>query len=120
MVDYRKNVLMRIMGVSKMAEITKADWKLFAEKLSLWQERYMEHLLQEYAAIIAKTDVASSRFWELIEKIDADKKNPGVQLTLRKSEMMVDLLYMIRHDVITLEDLDAFSESVVRDIKRYL
>ena len=75
-----------------MVEVTKSDWKLFVEKLPLWQERYMECLLQEYAAIIAKTDEASTRFWELKERIDTDRKNPGVQLAPRKSEMMADLL----------------------------
>lgn len=102
-----------------MVEVTKSDWKLFVEKLPLWQERYMECLLQEYAAIIAKTDEASIRFRELKERIDTDRKNPGVQLAPRKSEMIADLLYMIRHNVINIEDLDGFSESVVSDIKNF-
>jgi len=102
-----------------MIEVTKSDWKLFVEKLPLWQERYMDHLLQEYAAIIAKTDEASTRFWELKERIDTDIKNPGVQIAPRRSEMMADLLYMIRHDVINIEDLDGFSKSVVSDIKSF-
>ena len=25
-----------------MVEVTKSDWKLFVEKLPLWQERYMD------------------------------------------------------------------------------
>ena len=30
-------------------DISKKDWKLFREKLSDWQENYMEGLVKEYA-----------------------------------------------------------------------
>ena len=30
-------------------DISKKDWKLFREKLSGWQENYMEGLVKEYA-----------------------------------------------------------------------
>lgn len=29
-------------------DISKKDWKLFQEKLSFWQENYMEGLVKEY------------------------------------------------------------------------
>ena len=29
-------------------DISKKDWKLFREKLSGWQEKYMEGLVKEY------------------------------------------------------------------------
>ena len=31
-----------------MVEISKADWKLFRERVSDWQEHYMEQLVKEY------------------------------------------------------------------------
>ena len=31
-----------------MVEISKADWKLFRERIGNWQERYMEKLSKEY------------------------------------------------------------------------
>ena len=30
-------------------DISKKDWKLFRERLSDWQEKYMESLVKEYA-----------------------------------------------------------------------
>ena len=30
-------------------DISKKDWKLFRERLSGWQENYMEDLVKEYA-----------------------------------------------------------------------
>ena len=33
----------------KIMDISKKDWKLFREKLSGWQENYMEGLVKEYA-----------------------------------------------------------------------
>lgn len=33
----------------KIMDISKKDWKLFREKLSCWQENYMEGLVKTYA-----------------------------------------------------------------------
>ena len=95
-----------------MDEVNKLDWKLYTKLVPEWQERYMERLLQEYAGIIAETDHASNRFWKLKERITADVRKPGVQLAMRKSEMVVDLICMLRDGTITLNDLDGFSDSV--------
>ena len=33
----------------KIMDISKKDWELFRERLSGWQENYMESLVKEYA-----------------------------------------------------------------------
>lgn len=33
-------------------EISKADWKLFRERVSGWQEHYMEQLAKEYVKLV--------------------------------------------------------------------
>ncbi len=33
-------------------EISKADWKLYRERVSDWQEHYMEQLNQEYINLL--------------------------------------------------------------------
>ena len=33
-------------------DISKKDWKLFRERLSDWQENYMEGLVKEYANLL--------------------------------------------------------------------
>ncbi len=103
-----------------MDEISKEDWKLFRERLPLWQERYMEQLLEEYAVIIAKTENASTRFWELNNKMKTDVKNPGVQLCMRKSDMFINLMALLDNEVIKLSDLDGFSESTIDNLKRVI
>ena len=60
-------------------EISKRDWKLFREKLSGWQENYMERLNQEYILLLsAEGKDASEKFWELEKRIKKDKRHPGV------------------------------------------
>lgn len=100
-----------------MVDITKADWKLFREKLPLWQERYMERLCKEYVELLSGDKDASERFWELEERIKKDRRRPGVNLSIDKSEMLWDLMLLIREDVITFEDLTDFSEELQEDIK---
>ena len=47
-------------------DISKKDWKLFRERLSGWQENYMEGLVKEYANFLNDDKKpASEKFWEL-------------------------------------------------------
>ena len=57
-------------------EISKSDWKLYREKLPIWQEKYMERLTAEYIELLNSDKSASDKFWELEERIYADKKKP--------------------------------------------
>ena len=50
-------------------EISKADWKLYRERVSDWQEHYMEQLNQEYVNLLTSTGNASDHFWELQKRI---------------------------------------------------
>ena len=59
-------------------DISKKDWKLFREKLSGWQENYMEGLVKEYANFLNDDKKpASEKFWELEKRIKEDKRHPG-------------------------------------------
>ena len=61
-------------------EISKADWKLFRARLAQWQEHHMENLVREYQQILKEDGLASDRFWKLDERIQKDRKHPGVIL----------------------------------------
>ena len=102
-------------------EISKRDWKLFREKLAIWQENYMACLNREYIALLSDEDkIASDRFWELDSKIRTDRRHPGVILNVRKSEAIYDILRLIRLGVITYEDLSDFSEELQQTVKLIL
>ena len=101
-------------------EISKKDWKLFCDKLPEWQERYMNRLANEYVKLLSDKDKkASERFWELDKLIRLDKKNPGVLLELRKSNTVIDIMRLLRNDVISLEDLKDFSEELREAVATY-
>ena len=36
-----------------MIAVSKSDWKLFQEKLPVWQENYMERLIKEYISLLS-------------------------------------------------------------------
>ena len=91
-------------------EISKADWKLFQDRLRLWQENYMERLLSEYIKMLQGPENASSKFWQLDRKLKSDRLNPGVSLVLDKQEVINDIVNMIKIGVITIDDLEGFSE----------
>ena len=84
-----------------MNSITKADWKLFMEKVPEWQEAYMERLLKKYVKMLQSKKPASTKFWDLDKRIKTDKKNPGVQMQLDKGEAIYLAVLLIK-DVLHL------------------
>lgn len=103
-----------------MYEISKFDWKLFRERVPEWQERYMEHLAKQYIELLSSPGLASEHFWELEKRIKEDKKNPGVQLEIRKSEVIWDIAMFVRYNIIQLNDLEGFSDDLALAVKMIL
>lgn len=102
-------------------DISKNDWKLFREKLSGWQENYMAGLVKEYVDFLNDdTKNASEKFWELEKRIREDKSHPGVIIEMRKSEVIWDIVRLIRLQVITYDDLSGFSEELQQEVERIL
>lgn len=101
-------------------EISKRDWKLYRERISEWQENYMEHLIEEYIRMLNGSGNASDRFWELEKRIRRDKKSPGVQIELRKSEAIWDIAAFVGHGIITMDELNGFSEDLIDAVKLIL
>lgn len=100
-------------------EISKSDWKKFREKIAGWQENYMERLVKEYITLLNSDEEASSKFWELEKRIRQDKKCPGVLIQMRKSTAIYDMIDLIRQEVITMDDLEGFSDDL-RDAVKYV
>lgn len=100
-----------------MYEVSKSDWKLFRKKIGGWQERYMERLVEKYIKFLSSDKAASEKFWELEKKIRKDKKNPGVLIELRKSDVPWDLAALIKKKVIKIDDISEFSEDLQEAVK---
>ena len=101
-------------------EISKADWKLFRERVAGWQEHYMEQLNKEYIELLSSPGNASDHFWELEKRIKQDKKHPGVLIELKKSTAIWDIAFLARDGVITMDELDGFSEDLIDAVKLIL
>ena len=96
-----------------MVEISKRDWKLFHEKLPGWQEHYMEGLTKEYIELLSSPGNASDHFWELEKRIKQDKRHPGVLLEVRKSTAIWDIAMFVQEQVITMDELEGFSQDLI-------
>ncbi|HKM22881.1 MAG TPA: multidrug transporter [Lachnospiraceae bacterium] len=103
-----------------MVEISKSDWKLYRERVSDWQEHYMERLTKEYIKLLSSPGNASDHFWELEERIKKDKKHPGVMIELRKSDALWDIAMFVNKKVITMDELEGFSEELIDAVKLIL
>ncbi|MCM1130412.1 MAG: multidrug transporter [Roseburia sp.] len=90
----------------------ESDWKLFRKKIIQWQEDHMARLNKEYIAILSRQNPASRNFWDLEKRINKDKRHPGVQIDMRRSTMKYNIAILLKDNVITLEDLDGFSQDL--------
>lgn len=97
--------------------VQESDWKKFRAKLPGWQEQYMDRLTKEYIDILQSGEEASTRFWTLEKRIKEDRKSPGVVISPSRSEMEMDLFYLLRDGAITEEDLNDFSEELSERVK---
>lgn len=98
-------------------DISKHDWKLFREKLPVWQENYMDRLNREYIVLLSAEDKkASEKFWELEKRIKDDRRHPGVIMRTTKSEVIWNIVDLIRADVITVDDLGDFSDDLRQEV----
>lgn len=96
-----------------MGEVTESDWKLFKELLPKWQESYMEMLIGQYIEMLNGGSEASSRFWALEERINRDKLSSGALVNdIRRSTMRYEIANLLSDNVITLDDLDGFTEDI--------
>ena len=97
-------------------DTTKADWKLFQEKLPNWQENFMKKLNNEYIQLLTGPKYDSEKFWELEKRIKTDRRKKGVICEMRKSIMVDNIISLINEDAITLNDLSDFSN----ELKEYV
>lgn len=93
-------------------QVNESDWKLFRSRLPDWQERHMESLIREYAAFLAGSGAASDKFWVLEKRIREDQQHVGVVARMSRSNMYTNLLALLHDGVITLDDLDGFSDDL--------
>ena len=94
------------------SDCLESDWKQFRKKVPVWQETYMERLVEEYQTILCSKENASEKFWTLEKRIAKDKHDPGVVIDMRRSQMRNDILYLLQYGVISLGDLDDFSQEL--------
>ena len=81
----------------------------------------MEGLVKEYVEFLNDdTKPASEKFRKLEERIKKDKRHPGVVMEMSKSEVIWDIVRLIRLKVIAYDDLSDFSDELQLEVKRIL
>lgn len=98
-------------------QISERDWKIFRKKIPNWQKCYMERLAVEYIALLQTDKSASAKFWELEKRIKQDKKSPGVIIDMRKSTAINNIICLVLDEVISLDDLEEFSDDLQEAVK---
>ena len=96
---------------------TEKDWKLFRKKLPDWQEACMDRLNREYILLLSGQGSPSDKFWELDKRIREDQKMAGVQLSMRRSNLIYSLASLINEGTIDWKDMEGFSDDLKDAVK---
>ena len=97
---------------------TEKDWQLFRKKIIGWQESYMDKLNKEYIELLDADVQASDRFWSLAKRIREDQKSVGVQIDMRQSTMIENIVSLIDDHVIDFNDLEDFSDELKESVHK--
>ena len=71
----------------------------------------------EYITLLQGEEKASAKFWELEKRIKQDKKSPGVLIDMRRSTAINNIVNLVLDDVISLNELDDFSDDLQEAVK---
>ena len=63
----------------------------FRERIAGWQEAYIGRPNREYIELLSRDGSEAEKFWELYRRIRRDKRNTGVLIEMRRSELLTDL-----------------------------
>ena len=99
---------------------TKRDWTLFRSKIGSWQEAYMGRLCDEYIELLSGDGDPSEKFWQLDKRIRSDRRNPGVQLEMTRTNFIYNIISLISNDVISMKDLEDFSDKLKETVRVFL
>ncbi|WP_040655063.1 hypothetical protein [Oscillibacter sp. 1-3] len=99
---------------------TKRDWALFRSKIGSWQEAYMGRLCDECIERLSGDGDPSEKFWKLDKRIRSDKRNPGVQLQMTRTNFIYNIIALINNDAISIEALEDFSYELKETVKAFL
>ena len=96
---------------------TEKDWKLFRNKISDWQEAYMDRINKEYIKILSEDANPADKFWRLEKRIKEDKRKTGVVVDMRRSNLLFSIISLINEGAIGLEDLEEFSAELKETVR---
>ena len=99
---------------------TKRDWALFRSKIGSWQEAYIGRLCDEYIELLSGDGDPSEKFWQLEKRIRSDRRNPGVQLEMTRTNFIYNIISLINNDVISMKDLEDFSDKLKETVRVFL
>ena len=80
----------------------------------------MGRLCDEYIELLSGDDDPSEKFWQLDKRIRSDKRNPGIQIEMTRTNFIYNIIALINNDVISIEVLEDFSDELKETVKGFL
>lgn len=99
--------------------ISEADWKVFKKVRAEALERFSNRILEECESISRdETKTAHERYLALYRHVrERDKEMERIFNDFRRSTALLQLMLMYKHDLLTQEAIEAFSEDVQRSLE---
>ena len=102
-----------IMAAYREPGVNEDDWKLFRTRFSGWVESYMQtKVIDRYIAFLSSPGNAVDKFYSLEKNVKKDSYQDCLNMNMSRSMMKNNMLSLLIDGVITLSDLDGFSDDL--------
>ena len=88
-----------------------------------WRERYFRDCIKDYATHINTDRIeqsAEEKVYNLMRTIKSDFDRAQFPVRMSRTNMMMNLKYLLGCEIITIDDLDGFSTQLIDTLQAFL
>lgn len=93
-------------------DVDENDWRLFRKLFPVWQENYMNSVIDRYIKLLQGPEKGIEKFHTLEKMMDREYYKACFEVEMSRSKLWMNIARLLSDGVITEEDIAPFSSSI--------
>lgn len=93
-------------------DVDESDWRLFRKLFPVWQENYMDAVIDSYIKLLQGPQAGLEKFHTLEKMMDREYYKACFKVEMSRSKLWMNIANLLSDGVITEEDIAPFSSSI--------
>ncbi len=93
-------------------DVDEDDWRLFRRLFPVWQEDYMDSVIDRYIKLLQGPGKGIEKFHTLEKMMDMEYNKACFNVEMSRSKLWMNIARLLSDGVITEEDIAPFSSSM--------